>query len=238
MKLAVIPARGGSNRIPRKNVVDFFGVPMIAHTIVSAIQSEIFDAVVVSTDDEEIAAVSAAYGAEVSNRPVHLGENRVAVSDVVLNVAQQRTEMDTGSVVCMLMANCPLRCASDIREQYEYFSTAETSLVSVVPFQGVYPEWALTRDDSGIATWNTMEKLTVSQELAESYCPTGAIWWSTLDSLCRFGSFYSDPFRVMPLSLIRGWDIDEPEDLEVARILTLGLHAQNGRWPLPLGGPR
>ena len=87
-KLCVIPARGGSKRIPKKNIKDFFGKPLIAYSIETAIKSDLFDKIVVSTDSKEIAKVATKYGAEVQLRPDNLSDDFTGTFDVVRYVVK------------------------------------------------------------------------------------------------------------------------------------------------------
>ena len=118
MRLAVIPARGGSKRIPRKNVREFGGRPMIAWSIEAARQSGCFDKIFVSTDDDEIAAVSVAEGAEVPfRRPVNLSDDYTPTSPVVAHAIQWCSDVGiTAEYVCCLYATAPFVEPVDIVE--------------------------------------------------------------------------------------------------------------------------
>ena len=121
--LAVIPARGGSRRIPKKNIVDFFDKPLIAWTIQAAIQSNIFDKVIVSTDDQVIANIAIKYGAEVPFLRDNYADDYSTVSDVVCNeVSKLEEELKWKfQTVAQLMPNCPLRNKDDIISTFEFY---------------------------------------------------------------------------------------------------------------------
>ncbi len=103
--LAVIPARGGSKRLPRKNILDFCGRPIIAHTIESALNSDLFSKVVVSTEDDEIARHGQRYGAEVLMRPDFLASDTARVVDVCLQVLKEEESQGRSyDVMCCLYA--------------------------------------------------------------------------------------------------------------------------------------
>ena len=135
--IAVIPARGGSKRIPRKNIKLFDGKPIIAHTVEAALQSRLFSQVVVSTDSEEIALLAEQYGAEVPFlRDARLADDVTPVSAATVDVVQRldATE-DRFAYVCQLMPNCPLRSAEDIAKSYtQLLSTDSDSQISVVRY--------------------------------------------------------------------------------------------------------
>lgn len=116
-RLAVIPARGGSKRIPRKNLVDFYGKPLVAWSIEAALSSGLFERVFVSTDDPEIAAVAAHHGGEVPFLRDRHCDDDSTVSDVTIHtLLQLETKLqETYASVVTLQATCPLRDASDIR---------------------------------------------------------------------------------------------------------------------------
>lgn len=227
--VAVIPARGGSTRVPRKNVLEFFGHPMLAYTVAAARGSRIFDEVLVSTDDAEIADVARAHGAEVVDRPAELALDAVPSSEVVLHAIASVGEVDA---VCQLMPNCPLRTSADVQAHWAAFSGHGGFQISVVPFRGVYPHWSLERSEDGSGRWYLGEALVRSQDLAPLVCPTGAIWWADADALRRAQTFYGPGFRLEPIDADRGFDIDTAEDLALADLLVRGLRDRDGRSPL------
>ena len=122
--LAIIPARGGSKRIPGKNVRPFAGTPLIAYTIAAALDSGLFEQVIVSTDSPEIAEIAIHYGAQVPFlRDEQLSDDFTPVSEATAD-ALFRVDPAGGRFesVAQLMANCPLRTARDVRASYEQFS--------------------------------------------------------------------------------------------------------------------
>jgi len=112
--VAIIPARGGSTRIPRKNIKPFYGLPIIAYSIMKAQLSNLFDRIVVSTDDEEIASVARHYGAEVFLRSVANGRNCVGTQEVTRECALG-IGLDRGDMVCCIYATAPLMSIADLR---------------------------------------------------------------------------------------------------------------------------
>lgn len=119
MIIAIIPARGGSKRLPGKNIKDLAGKPMIAWTIEAAIQSDIFDHILVSTDDEEIAKISKAFGANVPFlRPAEISTDHATTNDVVTHMVDwiENKYGQTVSIVTILQPTSPLRTAADIAQ--------------------------------------------------------------------------------------------------------------------------
>src|SRR5258706_5229330 len=121
--IAIIPARGGSKRIPKKNVIDLAGKPMIAWTIEAAIKSKYISRVVVSTDDHEIAAISKSFGAEVPFLRDSAADDHSPVSLATIRTLTQLEELSVSQpdIIIQLMANCPLRDAKNIDEAIEFF---------------------------------------------------------------------------------------------------------------------
>lgn len=219
--IAIIPARGGSKRIPKKNIVDFFGKPMIAWTIEAAIQANIFDRIIVSTDNEEIASVSKAFGAEVPFLRNEFEDDYAPVSLATIAALKQsmnyfKEEYDN---VVQLMANCPLRGSNDIVSAYEYHVKQRRNfLISCSKFGWMNPWWAAKLDDNFIPEqiFKTAHHQR-SQDLSDLYCPTGAIWIANSKELLKENTFYGSNHYYYPLSWISAVDIDDMEDFQLAK---------------------
>ena len=124
--VAVVPARGGSKRIPRKNVRVLGGRPLLAYTVDAALESGLFERVVVSTDDDAIAAVAEQLGAVVPfMRPAAFADDHTPASRVTLDVVE-RLKLKDGQHVAQLLPNCPLRTAADVRASYQQFVVSES----------------------------------------------------------------------------------------------------------------
>jgi pseudaminic acid cytidylyltransferase len=221
--IAVIPARGGSKRIPKKNVKPLGGVPLIGFTINSALQSGIFERIVVSTDCAEIAEVSREFGAEIPFlRNPDLSDDFTPVSAATVDVLR-RLDPDGKKykAVCQLMANCPLKTAADLVESYRQFVTTDSeSQLSVVRYGWQNPWWAMRRDDNFRLDAIFKDSITQrSQDLPDLYCPTGAIWWAKTDALLRKGTFHLATKTGWEIPWQRGLDIDTHDDWEMAEIL-------------------
>jgi len=133
--IAIIPARGGSKRIPLKNIVDFCGKPLIALTINTAKESEIFDKIVVSTDHKKIAEISEQYSAQVIKRPKELSGDKIKSEEVILHVLNslKQNEDYKPDVIFLLEPPFPLRTKQDILNSYSKFQNDKLdSLLTVV----------------------------------------------------------------------------------------------------------
>jgi len=218
--LAVIPARYGSKRLPGKNIKQLAGKPMIAWTILAAQQTGIFSDIVVSTDSEKIAEISQQYGGTVPFlRDAADADDYTPVSIVTVNTLERMgNKYDT---VIQLMANCPCRIAQDIKNAYDNFlSSGSEFQISVFKFGWMNPWWAMKVNAGG-----EHEPLFPkaykkrSQDLAELYCPSGAIWIANAAALKREKTFYGNGYKVFALSWQSAVDIDDAEDFSLAEMI-------------------
>jgi CMP-N-acetylneuraminic acid synthetase len=224
-RLAVIPARGGSKRLPRKNIMDFHGKPMIAWTIQAAAESGLFDRTLVSTDDPAIADVARAFGAEVPFLREGFADDQSPVSLATLNAVDQlAAELgESYDVVTQLMANCPIRDRACIKSAVSYFDQrGASSVISCFKFGWMNPWWASRLDADNRPTPVFAEAATArSQDLPPLYCPTGAIWIARVDALRLARSFYTADRVFYPISWEDAVDIDDMEDFHMAEAVFL-----------------
>lgn len=220
--IAIIPARGGSKRIPKKNIVDLCGKPMISWTIEAALESRYITRVIVSTDDEEIATVSRKAGAEVPFLRDKNADDHSPISLATIRTINQLTGagMQKPDVVVQLMANCPLRNSGDIDDAIHHFIEEDANFqISAFKYGWMNPWWAHTLDEKGKAApvFGEEELMKRSQDRPELYCPTGAIWIARTEELINSRSFYGPDYNFFPLHWIHAVDIDEYDDLEMAK---------------------
>jgi CMP-N-acetylneuraminic acid synthetase len=213
--IAIIPARAGSKRLPRKNIMPFAGKPMTTWTIEAAKRSNVFDVILVTTDDADIAQVAKDCGVDVLMRPENVSDDSSTLVDVI------RHAMNNGyshaERLCLLLANCPLRNASDIQQSAEQFKARNpSSLLSVVNYGWTHPYRAQfmknKRLEPAFEGWVNKK----SQLYPEVVCPTGAIYWSTPSSLENTDTLYIDGIEGFHMPWYRGFDIDTLEDFEQA----------------------
>jgi N-acylneuraminate cytidylyltransferase len=194
---------------------------MIAWTIEAAINSGLFDKVIVSTDDMNIAEVAEKYGATVPFLRDHHNDDYSTVSDVtiyVLKELKKRLNLQY-DIVVQLMANCPLRNAVDIRNSiYNFVEKKSSFQISCFKFGWMNPWWAHSIDEQQIVTPLFPKALkSRSQDLPNLYCPTGAIWIALVNKLIKTGSFYENLYNLFQLPLQSSIDIDDYDDLEMAK---------------------
>lgn len=219
--IAIILARGGSKRLPRKNVLDFHGKPMIAWSIEATLQSGQYEHVLVSTDDPEIAEIARAFGAEVPFLRDSAADDVAPSSEATL-AALLQAEQHWGKkfdAVSQLMANCPLRDADDITAAVQNFhSQGADGQICTFRFGWMNPWWAAKLDEKGSPDYLFPEaRLARSQDLPPLYCPSGAIWISRASVLKSARTFYVPGHIFHSLSWISAMDIDDAEDLEMAK---------------------
>jgi pseudaminic acid cytidylyltransferase len=221
--IAIIPARGGSKRIPDKNIRPLNGKPMIAYTIAAARESGLFERVVVSTDSQEIAEVAGQQGAEVPFlRDENLADDFTPVSSVTTDALLRLDPAgDRFESVAQLMPNCPLRTAADVRDSHRQFEkTGAESQISVVRYGWQNPWWAMRLNERRELEPLFKEQITArSQDLPELFCPTGAIWWARTGPLRRTKTFHLENRTGWEIPWQRGIDIDTFEDWAMAEVL-------------------
>lgn len=221
--LAVIPARGGSKRIPDKNIKDLFGKPIISYTIDAARRSNLFSHIVVSTDSERIASIARTYGAEVPFlRDASLADDHTPVSIATLDALEKMDPTGNNfSYIAQLMPNCPMRNAQDIIDSYKQFlSTNTESQISVTHYGFLNPWWAMTRDNCNkLAPLFKNQLAQRSQDLPELYCPTGAVWWAKTSVLRCERTFHIADRTGWEIPWQRAIDIDTQDDWLMAESL-------------------
>ncbi|RON79870.1 pseudaminic acid cytidylyltransferase [Pseudomonas fluorescens] len=223
--VAIIPARGGSKRIPRKNLLPFDGVPMIVRSIRTALESGVFDQVVVSTDDAEIADVARAQGAQVPFlRPVELADDFTGTAAVIVHALQQLPAFD---YACCVYATAPLLQARYLRQGIDLLEQhPDKSFAFSVCSFGFPVQRALTLDGQGALCALYPEfRNTRSQDLPEAFQDAGQFYWGRSDAWLRGEVVYSPASLpvILPRHLVQ--DIDTPEDWKRAEYLYAALKA-------------
>ncbi|MCL9799316.1 pseudaminic acid cytidylyltransferase [Pseudomonas sp. rhizo66] len=223
--VAIIPARGGSKRIPRKNLSPFDGVPMIVRSIRTALESGLFDQVVVSTDDAEIAEVARAHGAQVPfMRPAALADDFTGTAAVIVHALEQLPSFD---FACCIYATAPLLQVRYLREGMELLERhADKSFAFSVCDFGFPVQRALTLDEQGALRALYPEfRNTRSQDLPEAFQDAGQFYWGRREAWLRGEVLYSPASLpvILPRHLVQ--DIDTPQDWKRAEYLYAALKA-------------
>jgi pseudaminic acid cytidylyltransferase len=224
-RLALIPARGGSKRIPRKNIIDFCGKPMLAYPLIAAQESELFDLIHVSTEDEEIRTVAQKFGANVSlPRPVSLADDVTPILPLARWVVQNfKTRKEKYFDDIFILFPCsPLIEVRDLLSAYErYLDHDRKRNLLTVCRAPVYPKWYFHRGDNGrLIPLTPGGSFVRSQELQPAYYETGTFSIFSREWLLGTDNLEDDTNYIdYELPAWRSVDIDEPGDLEYAKVL-------------------
>ncbi len=199
------------------------GKPMIGYTIKAALESGLFERVIVSTDCPEIAEISKSLGAEVPfMRNPNIADDITPVSVATLD-ALTKIDPDANkyTYICQLMANCPMRDSVDIIASFDHFRKQEArTQISVTRYGWLNPWWAMEMEEGKPLRPLFEEKLKErSQDLATLFCPTGAIWWATCDALREEKTFHAPDRKGFELNWKNAVDIDDHDDWTMAEFL-------------------
>lgn len=232
-RLAMIPARGGSKRLPGKNLRVVDGHPLLAYSVRAALDSGCFERVVVSSDDPEVLRVAERYGAGIVARPPALAGDDAGLVPVCEHTLDAEAEAGRSyAVLALLMPNCPLRGKDIVRSAVAAFEAGNSeSQVSVTPYHWHYPHWALGKRDGSTVFHFGRDYLVRSQELPHLTCPTGAIWLARPRALRRTRDFYAPGFTTFEVPWEEAIDIDEQADWEQFLTIRAGLLARGRAVP-------
>lgn len=223
--LGVIPARGGSKGVPRKNARLLCGKPLLAYTAESALAALRLSRVVLSTDDEEIAAIGRACGLDVPfMRPPELATDQAPMLPVVQHVIRWTEERgERFDAVCLLQPTNPLRRAADIDACIELLEkSGSDSVVTVLPVpKEHHPYWVYLQGPSGILKLSNgaTEPLPRRQQLPAAFHREGSVYVTRRDVVMEKNSLYGTDLRGYPLNARQSVNIDDLEDWEAAEKL-------------------
>ncbi len=215
MKIAVIPARGGSKRIPRKNIKEFFGKPMIAWSIEAAISSNLFDKVVVSTDDQEIAKIAKNLGAEIPFlRPDNIADDFASTTDVIAHAAQWMLgESHPVKAICCIYATAPFINVDDLKKSYEIFNSGAWEYVfTATDFAAPIFRSFKKDEDNGIKMFYPEFFDTRSQDLPEALHDAGQFYWGKTSAWIDGKRIFDQHSTPLIIPRYRVQDIDSEED--------------------------
>lgn len=220
--LALIPAKGSSTRLPRKNILKLGGRPLIAWTIGAARQADVFDRIVVSTEDAEIAATAREAGAEAPFvRPSDLAMDPAGVVQVALHALDELEQAgESFDEICILLPTCPFRTADDIRSALKLFhERPEPNLMSVALFDHT-PFNAVGIGEDGLLFPHFPDRFgRKSQEMPEAYRPNGAIHILDVPWFLESRSYTAAPVIAYSMPRDRSIDIDNEADLREAEAM-------------------
>ena len=223
MKIAIIPARGGSKRLPGKNIKILGDKPLIALTIDAAIRSKVFDHVFVSTDSEEIASISKQYGAEVPFlRPAELASDTATTNDVVTHLVDwyEAESSNKVSTIAILQPTSPLRNAIHINEAFaEMEAKNAKAIVSVCELEHPIQFCNQLDSDKSMTGFIKQEDIKRTQDLSPTYRLNGAIYMFDRSYVGRMNEIYSEGTFAYIMDSKLSIDIDTQDDFDLAEYL-------------------
>jgi N-acylneuraminate cytidylyltransferase len=219
--LCIIPARGGSKRIPRKNIRDFLGKPIIAYTIESAIMSNLFDVIMVSTDDSEIAEIAKKYGAQVpffrsEENANDFATTAAVIYEVINNYAKINQEFE---YICCCYPTAPLMTSDHISKGFQKLQ--QYNIDTVFPIAAYdYPIFrSLKMDEKGLVVMNWPDNLNVrSQDLPQAYHDAGQWYWMKTNTFIKYGKIIDENALGVLLDALEVQDIDNEIDWKIAEL--------------------
>jgi N-acylneuraminate cytidylyltransferase len=222
MRVAVIPARGGSKRIPRKNIRDFCGKPMIAWSIGPALESGLFHRIIVSTDDPEIASISESLGAEVPFvRPPELSDDYSGTCAVIAHAIEWlRQQGMNPDPVCSIYATAPFIKATDLLQGLELLNESGADFALPVTSYAFPIQRAIRLTSGGrIEMLQPQHFMTRSQDLEEAYHDAGQFYWGRADAWCSGVPIFGPNSIPVLIPRSQVQDIDTPEDWQRAELM-------------------
>lgn len=233
--VCVIPARGGSKRIPKKNLLLLSGKPLIVYTIEAVLGSDCFAEVYVSSDENEILDIAREYGAIPDLRPQDLAGDSIKVAEVVYEFMKRSDHHGKWDNVAMCLPTCPFRTAEDIKNAMNLFLHNREhyhKLISVTRCD--FPPQLVLKKIAGTSLLDMREPnsysfSTRSQDFEEFYFPNGSIYLSTVDEFLKSRSFFGRHLNSYVMPAERCLDIDHPYQVKMAEVLMQETSKEKGR---------
>lgn len=219
--LCIIPARGGSKRVPRKNIKDLGGQPLLGYTLDVALDSDVFDEIIVSSGDDEILSFAEREGITTDVRPEALRGDTIRTVEVIEELLERPDIRDRFDSVAQMLPTCPFRTGEDVRNAHEIFveKDEEIPVVSVNKYD-FSPMHALELDtetnEGEIREPKAYADTTRSQDIPDLYHPNGAIYFTSVSHFLEHGEFFVEPLACSVMPQERSLDIDLPHEFEIA----------------------
>ncbi len=223
--VCLIPARGGSKRIPGKNIRLLSGKPLIQYTIDAALSSKSFSDVVVSSDDSAILEIAEQCGAQIDRRPPSLSGDLVKAVEVIDEFLKRPQHMNRWGSVAMCMPTCPFRKREDIIQAMNLFRREVSRCPRLIGTTkcDFPPQLALTKTDLDefvdMREPDAYQFSTRSQDCQELYFPNGSIYVSTIKEFIETGTFFGRPMLAYEMPAERSFDIDYPYQFDIEQCL-------------------
>ena len=221
--LCIIPARGGSKRVPRKNILPLNGIPLLAYSIRAAKNSGMFDKIILSSDDAEIIELGKVEGVEIDIRPEHLAGDTATKVQVVKEYIERTNAVNHFETITALLPTCPFRKAEHLKEAFGIFNANKNRipyLIGVTEYD--FPiQLALSPADevSMNITFEGGYNTTRSQNIEKRFHPNGAMYIATVEAFIKNGTFFNEQMLTYQMDSISSFDIDYPWQFQVAEVL-------------------
>jgi len=221
MTVAIIPARGGSKRLPRKNILPILGKPLIEFPIAAAIKCGLFTSVIVSTEDDEIAQIARSAGSQVIMRPHELCDDRSTVVQVCTHVLNSLEKIDQiPDHFCCIYATAIFLTHDDLRESFDLLKQKpEADFVMGVSEFNFQPVQALEQENGYLALKWAEYKDVQSQFQPKLVASNGTLYWARSSVFLNIKSFYGNRLKGYNIPQLRVVDIDTKQDFKMAEIL-------------------
>ena len=227
--VAIIPARGGSKRIPNKNIKLFAGQPIISYSIRVAQETGLFDRIVVSTESPEIAAIARKYAAEVPFlRSTELANDFAGTAEVVCDAIERLTQEEKRpEFICCIYATAPFIQPSYLKQSYDKLVSSDaTSVFSVTTYPyPIYRSLKITEKDRIRMIWPEYANFR-SQDLPEAYHDAGQFYWANTNKFMKKKTFFAKDSLPVILPRYVVQDIDTAEDWETAEMMFTAMKAK------------
>jgi pseudaminic acid cytidylyltransferase len=211
-KIAIIPARAGSKRLPKKNILNFLGDPIIVHTIRAAINSKIFDEIIVSTDCKIIKKISKKFPVKIHNRLKKFATDRSTINELCTSLIKENQKIgNIWDIICVLYPTAPLRTSNDIKNTVKLISKDTNFAVGVTTFDH-YPHHALvSKNKKLIPVWPKLINIKKFKN-GKFLVDNGSTYAAKVNSFLKYKSFLGPKAKGHIMPKLRSIDIDTKED--------------------------
>ena len=212
--IAIIPARGNSKRLKRKNVLPWMGLPLIAHCIKNALATKLFSEVIVSSEDQEILEISQNFGAKPLKREANLAQDRSTVAQVCMNILSKHK--DTEQFCCIYPTAVKLQSDTIIKSFDEFKRKDKCDFLMGVSLFNYPPQQALIQNENGeLILLNPEFENVQSQFYKQCFVSNGTLYWAKTDAFLEQKNFYGKNLHPFIISEEQVSDINTPEDYEI-----------------------
>lgn len=232
--VCIIPARGGSKRVPRKNIRKLADQPLLGYTLDAAIESDVFDEIILSSGDDEILSYADRKSIITDLRPRSLRGDHVRTVEVIEELLERPEIGQQFDNVAQMLPTCPFRTAEDVLNAYDVFSQKgeKMPVVSVTKYD-FSPMHALTMDEetneSTIREPEAYADTTRTQDIPDLYHPNGAIYFTPVSHFLEHGEFFVEPLAASFMPPERSLDIDLPHEFQIADLYMSHLKEEGER---------